>query len=74
MVNRESFMALEQARMHTVAKPWGCADLRPWNGYHDTRAAIGEACFERADPAALCSRRIFDIRFICFDICEPPYV
>ena len=52
MVNQESFMALEQARMHTVAKPWGCTDLRPWNGYHDTRAAIGEACFERADPAA----------------------
>ena len=45
-------MAVEQARIHIIPKPWGRTDLRPWNAYHDPLAAIGEAWFERADPSA----------------------
>jgi len=45
-------MAVEQARIHSIPKPWGRTDLRPWNAYHDPLAAIGEAWFERADPSA----------------------
>ncbi len=45
-------MAIEQARIHIIPKPWGRTDLRPWNGYHDMHTAIGEAWFERADPIA----------------------
>jgi mannose-6-phosphate isomerase len=45
-------MAVEQAHIHIIPKPWGRTDLRPWNVYHDPQAAIGEAWFERADPSA----------------------
>ena len=45
-------MAVEQARIHIIPKPWGRTDLRPWNAYHDPLAAVGEAWFERADPSA----------------------
>lgn len=45
-------MTAEQARIHMTPKSWGRTDLRPWNGYHDRMTAIGEASFERADPAA----------------------
>ena len=45
-------MAVEQAHIHIIPKPWGRTDLRPWNVYHDPLAAIGEAWFERADPSA----------------------
>ncbi len=45
-------MAIELARVHIVPKPWGSTDLRPWHGYHDSKAAIGEIWFERADTAA----------------------
>ncbi|HEY1890759.1 MAG TPA: class I mannose-6-phosphate isomerase [Steroidobacteraceae bacterium] len=45
-------MTVELARVHIVPKPWGNTDLRPWHGYHDSKAAIGEIWFERTDPAA----------------------
>ena len=45
-------MAVELARVHIVPKPWGSTDLRPWHGYHDSKAAIGEIWFERTDSAA----------------------
>ena len=45
-------MAVELARIHIVPKPWGRTDLRPWHGYHDTTAAIGELWCERTDAGA----------------------
>ena len=45
-------MAVELARIHIVPKPWGSTDLRPWHGYHDRKAAIGEIWFERTDTEA----------------------
>lgn len=52
MVNQEVLMALELARIHIVRKPWGSTDLRPWHGYHNSKAAVGEVWFERTDSAA----------------------
>ncbi|WP_297900109.1 class I mannose-6-phosphate isomerase [Metallibacterium sp.] len=45
-------MAVEQARIHIIPKPWGRTDLRPWNAYQDPLTAVGEARFERADSSA----------------------
>lgn len=45
-------MAVELASVHIVPKPWGSTDLRPWHGYHDSKAAIGEIWFERTDTGA----------------------
>ena len=45
-------MAIEQAGVHIVPKPWGSTDLRPWHAYHDTKAPVGEIWFERTDPGA----------------------
>jgi mannose-6-phosphate isomerase len=40
-------LAIEHARAHTLPKPWGIVDLRPWsNARHDGRA-IGEIWYER---------------------------
>src|ERR1700744_263008 len=44
-------MTIEHAMIRVVDKPWGSADLRPWNTLHDG-AAIGELWFERSDPNA----------------------
>jgi mannose-6-phosphate isomerase len=51
-VTQEVSMAVEQARIHIIPKPWGRTDLRPWHVYQDPLAAVGEAWFERADPSA----------------------
>jgi mannose-6-phosphate isomerase len=51
-------MEIEHARAHTLPKPWGVIDLRPWsNAGHDGNA-IGEVWFERSnktvkDPSLL---------------------
>ncbi len=44
-------MAIEQASIQAVRKPWGCKDLRPWNGKHLTDDAIGELWFQRVETA-----------------------
>jgi mannose-6-phosphate isomerase len=56
-------MAVEQASSHIVLKPWGSTDLRPWHAYHDTRAAVGEIWFERADPTAPCPALLLKLIF-----------
>ena len=45
-------MAIEQAGMQVVRKPWGSTDLRPWSDIHHDGAAIGELWFQRADTDA----------------------
>ncbi|MHB8813981.1 MAG: cupin domain-containing protein [Steroidobacteraceae bacterium] len=42
-------MAVEQARIHIVPKPWGGTDPRPWHAYHDGKAAIEKICLEHTD-------------------------
>jgi len=45
-------MAIEYARAHTLPKPWGVVDLRPWSNARHDGNAIGEIWFERLDRAA----------------------
>ncbi|KRE09998.1 mannose-6-phosphate isomerase [Bosea sp. Root381] len=45
-------MALEQARMLMVPKPWGATDLLPWSEVAPTGTPIGEIWFQRRDPQA----------------------
>jgi mannose-6-phosphate isomerase len=45
-------MAIEHARAHSVPKPWGVTDLRPWSGTCHDGSAIGEILYERPDGAA----------------------
>lgn len=56
-------MAVEQARVRLVPKPWGRTDLRPWNGHHDAGAAMGELWFERADAKAPCPALLLKLIF-----------
>jgi mannose-6-phosphate isomerase len=51
-------MAIEHARAHTLPKPWGVSDLRPWSNVRDDGNTIGEIWYERtgrtaADPSLL---------------------
>lgn len=46
-------MAIEQARVHLLQKPWGVSNLSPWNGAHHDGSAIGEIWFERQDKTAV---------------------
>ena len=46
-------MAIERARAQAVQKPWGVADLRPWNkSDHDGSRLVGEIWYERPGNAA----------------------
>jgi mannose-6-phosphate isomerase len=45
-------MAIEHASVQVVRKPWGVADLHPWNGSDGSGGAIGELWFQRADKNA----------------------
>ena len=45
-------MAIEHARVHTVPKPWGIVDLRPWSNAHHDGSAIGEIRYERSGSEA----------------------
>ena len=45
-------MAVEQARAHNVAKPWGTVDLSPWSNARNDGIPIGEIWYERPDNAA----------------------
>jgi mannose-6-phosphate isomerase len=51
-------MAIEHARAHTLPKPWGVVDLRPFSNARHDGNAIGEIWYERpgraaADPSLL---------------------
>ena len=56
-------MAVEQARVRLVPKPWGCTDLRPWNAHHDAGTAMGEVWFERTDAQAPCPALLLKLIF-----------
>jgi mannose-6-phosphate isomerase len=44
-------MAIERARAQTVRKPWGVADLRPWNTADHDGGLYGEIWYERPGNA-----------------------
>jgi mannose-6-phosphate isomerase len=45
-------MALEQACVQVMPKPWGTTDLLPWSEVDHEGVAIGELWFQRRDPNA----------------------
>lgn len=44
-------MTIERAHRHLVHKPWGSADLGPWNDHVSDGRLVGEIWFERPLPA-----------------------
>ena len=42
-------MALEQACIEMIPKPWGSTDLLPWSGTGHSSVPIGELWFQRCD-------------------------
>jgi mannose-6-phosphate isomerase len=46
-------MTIEHAHAHSLSKPWGVVDLRPWSNAGDDAHTIGEIWFERADATAV---------------------
>jgi mannose-6-phosphate isomerase len=46
-------MTIEHAHAHSVPKPWGVADARPWSKAGEDGKAVGEIWFERADASAV---------------------
>src|SRR6266446_4278766 len=45
-------LAIEHARAHTVPKPWGIVDPRPWSNARPDGSAIGEIRYERPGSEA----------------------
>ncbi len=45
-------MTIEHAQTHTLPKPWGVVDLRPWSGLRQDGEAVGEIWYERSDSTA----------------------
>ncbi len=56
-------MAVEHARAHALPKPWGVADLRPWNTTFHGGNAIGEIWYERTDTTAAPPKLLLKILF-----------
>jgi mannose-6-phosphate isomerase len=46
-------MTIEHARAHSLPKPWGVLDPRPWSNAGDDANTIGEIWYERSDPTAV---------------------
>jgi len=45
-------MTIEHAQAHSLAKPWGVLDTRPWSNAGKDGTTTGEIWYERSDPAA----------------------
>lgn len=45
-------MTIEHAHAHSLPKPWGVVDLRPWSNAGDDANTIGEIWYERSDASA----------------------
>ena len=45
-------MTIEHAHAHSLSKPWGVVDLRPWSNAGDDANTIGEIWYERSDSTA----------------------
>jgi mannose-6-phosphate isomerase len=56
-------MAIEHARAHALAKPWGVVDLRPWSNQRQAGGAIGEIWYERPDQATVDSSLLLKLLF-----------
>lgn len=46
-------MTIEHTHAHSLSKPWGVVDLRPWSNAGDGTNTIGEIWYERSDSTAV---------------------
>jgi mannose-6-phosphate isomerase len=56
-------MAIEHARARAVPKPWGVANLSPWNNAGYNGGAVGEVWYERADSTAVTPSLLLKLLF-----------
>jgi mannose-6-phosphate isomerase len=56
-------LAIEHARAHSVPKPWGIVDLRPWSSARHDGEAIGEIWYERPGSATANSSLLLKLLF-----------
>jgi mannose-6-phosphate isomerase len=56
-------MTIEHAHSHSLPKPWGVADLRPWSNAGDDANAIGEIWYERSDSTAVSPSLLLKLLF-----------
>jgi mannose-6-phosphate isomerase len=56
-------MAIERAHAHSLPKPWGVIDLRPWRNERNDGNAIGEIWYERPGGATAESLLLLKLLF-----------
>jgi mannose-6-phosphate isomerase len=56
-------MTIEHAYAHSLPKPWGVVDTRPWGSASDDAATIGEIWFERPDATAAAPSLLLKLLF-----------
>ncbi|HSQ25124.1 MAG TPA: class I mannose-6-phosphate isomerase [Pyrinomonadaceae bacterium] len=56
-------MTIEHAQAHSLPKPWGVLDPRPWSSAGDDGNTIGEIWFERSDATAAPSSLLLKLLF-----------
>ena len=56
-------MTVEQAITHSLSKPWGVVDARPWSSAGRDDHAIGEIWYERSGSAAVAPSLLLKVLF-----------
>jgi mannose-6-phosphate isomerase len=56
-------LAVEHARTHTVSKPWGIVDPRPWSKARGDGKAIGETWYQRPGSKAVDTALLLKVLF-----------
>jgi len=56
-------MTIERAIAHTLPKPWGVVDPRPWTSSSRDGSTIGELWYERSDSAAAAPSLLLKLLF-----------
>lgn len=56
-------MAIEHARVHTLPKPWGVLDTRPWSNADQDGRMIGEVWYERSSSTAVAPALLLKLLF-----------
>jgi mannose-6-phosphate isomerase len=61
--NEAGAMAIEHARAHSLPKPWGVLDTRPWSSADQAGRTIGEVWYERSGSAAIAPALLLKLLF-----------
>src|ERR1700757_216222 len=60
---KQGFMTIEQAIAHSLSKPWGVVDPRPWSSAGRDDNTIGEIWYERSGAAAAAPALLLKLLF-----------